>query len=323
MRRREFIALLGGIAVARPLVAHAQQPAGKLPTIGFLGTDAAFWRPWADAFTARLRELGWLEGRTVTIEYRWSEGRPERAAEIAAEFVRLKVDVIITNGLSASTLKRATSVIPIVFALGPDPVGSGLVTNLAQPGGNVTGLSVLSAELAGKNVELLREVVPRLRRLAIIGNAGFDQAVLEMGNAESAARTLGIEVVLLKIRRSEDIAPAFETLDAKADALYVTGDALVAANRTRIITFALGARLPKIFNQREFVQAGGLMSYGPNVSALFQRTAEMVDNNSAWERSLVKYRSNNRPSLISSSISRPPRRSASKSRNLSWRAPIR
>jgi putative tryptophan/tyrosine transport system substrate-binding protein len=277
VRRREFISLFGAAAAAWPGTARAQQPAGKLPTIGFLGTDAAFWRQWADAFTARLRELGWIEGRTVAIEYRWSEGRPERAAEIAAEFVRLKVDVIVTNGVSASTLKRATSVIPIVFALGLDPVGSGLVTNLAQPGGNVTGLSTQSAELAGKNVELLREVVPRLRRLAIIGDAGFDQAVLEMGNAESAARTLGLEVVLLKIRRAEDIAPAFETLDAQADALYVAVDALVAANRTRIITLALGARLPTIFNQREFVQAGGLMSYGPNFSVLFRRSADLVD----------------------------------------------
>jgi len=277
MRRRQFITLAGGATAGWALPARAQQPAGKLPTIGFLGTDAAFWRQWADAFTARLRELGWVEGRTVAIEYRWSEGRPERAAEIAAEFIRLKVDVIITNGVSASILKRATSVIPIVFALGPDPVGSGLVTNLAQPGGNVTGLSVQSAELAGKNVELLREVVPRLHRLAIIGDADFDQAVLEMGSAESAARTLGIEVVLLKIRRAEDIVPAFETLDAQADALYVAVDALLSANRTRIITLALGARLPTIFNQREFVQAGGLMSYGPNFSALFQRAADLVD----------------------------------------------
>ena len=277
MKRREFITLVGGATAGWALPARAQQPAGKLPTIGFLGTDAAFWRQWADAFTARLRELGWVEGRTVAIEYRWSEGRPERAAEIAAEFIRLKVDVIITNGVSASILKRATSVIPIVFALGPDPVGSGLVTNLAQPGGNVTGLSVQSADTAGKRLELLREVVPRLRRLAIIGDAGFDQAVLEMGNAESAARTLGIEVVLLKIRRAEDIVPAFETLDAQADALYVAVDALLSANRTRIITLALGARLPTIFNQREFVQAGGLMSYGPNFSALFQRAADLVD----------------------------------------------
>ena len=314
MRRREFISLFGAAAAAWPRTARAQQPAGKLPTIGFLGTDAAFWRQWADAFTARLRELGWIEGRTVAIEYRWSEGRPERATEIAAEFVRLKVDVIVTNGVSASTLKRATSVIPIVFALGLDPVGSGLVTNLAQPGGNVTGLSTQSAELAGKNVELLREVVPRLHRLAIIGDADFDQAVVEMGSAESAARTLGIEVVLLKIRRAEDIVPAFETLDAQADALYVAVDALLSANRTRIITLALGARLPTIFNQREFVQAGGRLCSGalPIWSTQF-----------CAGRSLVIYRSNSRPNLISSSISRPPRRSASQSRNLCWRAPTR
>jgi putative ABC transport system substrate-binding protein len=276
MRRREFLSVLGGGAVAWPIAARAQQ-VGKLPTIGFLGTNAALWRPWTDAFVERLRELGWIEGRTIAIEYRWSEGRPERAVEIAAEFVRLKVDVIVTNAISVSTLKQATAVIPIVFALGPDPVGSGLVTNLAHPGGNVTGMSNQAADLASKRLELLREIVPGLRRLAIIGNAGFDQAVLEMGNAESAARTLGLEVAPLKIRRAEEIVPAFEALKAQADALYVVLDGLVGANSTRIITLALGARLPTIFSTRHFVQAGGLMSYGPNFSDLFRRVADLVD----------------------------------------------
>ena len=146
MRRREFIAGLGG-AAAWPIAARAQ-PAGKRPIIGFLGTEAVAWRPWIDAFVERLRELGWIEGRTIAFEYRWFEGRPERNTEIAAEFIRLKVDVIVTNATAVPTLKQATAIIPIVFPLGPDPIGGGLVTNLAQPGGNVTGLSIQSTDLA-------------------------------------------------------------------------------------------------------------------------------------------------------------------------------
>jgi putative ABC transport system substrate-binding protein len=224
----------------------------------------------------RLRELGWIEGRTIAIEYRWAQGRPERYAEIAAEFVRLKVDVIVANGSAAPTVRQATSVIPIIFPMGIDPVGGGLITNLARPGGNVTGLSVQQTDLAGKRLEFLREVVPRLRRLAIMFDVGFPQAELEMGEVQATARTLGIEVAPLEIRRAEDIAPVFEA-QARVDALYVVVNALVVANRTRIITLALGARLPTIFNTREFVHAGGLMSYGPNYPDLFRRTAELVD----------------------------------------------
>src|SRR5262249_61185589 len=167
MKRRSFIALLGGAAAAWPLAARAQQ-AGKLPTIGFVGTNASAWGAWTTAFVARLHELGWIEGRTIAIEYRWSEGRPERNAEIAAEFVRLKVDVIVSNAIAVPTLMQATEVIPIVFALGLDPVGAGVVASLARPGGNVTGLSTQSTDIASKRLELLREVLPRLRRLAII-----------------------------------------------------------------------------------------------------------------------------------------------------------
>jgi putative ABC transport system substrate-binding protein len=275
MRRREFIAFAGTTAVAWPLTVRAQP--GKLPTIGFLGADAAGWRPWTDAFVARLHQLGWIEDRTIAIEYRWSEGRPERVAEIAAEFVRLKVGVIVTNGSSVLAVKRTTPVIPIVFAVATDPVGGGLVASLAQPGGNVTGLSVQSADLAGKRLELLREVVPHLRRLAIMGNVGNREAMLEMGNVEAAARTLSLEIAPLEIRRAEDIAPVFEALKAPADALYVVQDGFVTANRTRIITLALSARLPTIFETREHVEAGALMSYGPSFSDLFRRAAEYVD----------------------------------------------
>jgi putative tryptophan/tyrosine transport system substrate-binding protein len=276
MRRREFITLLGGAAAAWPLPAGAQQ-AGKLPTIGFLGTDATVWSLWTAAFAQRLRELGWIEGRTIAIEYRWAEGRSQRAAEIADEFVRLKVDVIVAAGTAVTTVKQATAVIPIVFPIANDPVGSGLVASLARPGGNVTGLSNQAIDLASKRLELLREVVPRLRRLAIMVNIGYPAAVLEMGEVQVAARTLSLEVALLEIRRANDIAPAFEALKAQADALYIVGDALVNANRTRIITLALGARLPIMFNTRIYVQAGALMSYGPNFLDQFRRIAELVD----------------------------------------------
>jgi putative tryptophan/tyrosine transport system substrate-binding protein len=274
MRRRDFIALLGG-AAAWPLAARAQQPP-KLPTVGVLGSNAAIWRPWMDAFVQRLRELGWIEGRTILIEYRWADARPERVAEIAAEFVDLKVDVILTAGPNTAIAKQATSIIPIVFAISNDPVGGGLVASLAQPGGNVTGLSLQATDLSGKRVELLRELVPQLRRLAVIGNVGFRDAVLEMANVRAAARALGLEVVPLEIQRAKDITP-FAALNPQADALYVVADALVTSNRTRILTLALAARLPMIFNDRDAVQAGGLMSYGTSNAKRFARAADYVN----------------------------------------------
>jgi ABC-type uncharacterized transport system substrate-binding protein len=275
MRRRDFITLLGGAAAAWPVLARAQ--VGKLPTIGFLGADPAAFSPWTAAFVAHLRELGWIENRNVAIEYRWSEGRTERYAEIAAEFVRLKVDVIVTVGSAVPTVRQATSVIPIVFAVAIDPVGNGLVASLAKPGGNVTGLSLQAANLAGKRIELLREVVPQLCRLAIIFNVGNPQPVLEMEETETTARALGIEVALIEIRRVEDFGPAFTVLKAKADALYVAIDQLMVANLMRILTLALGARLPTIFSTRDFVRGGGFMSYGPSYTERFGRAADYVD----------------------------------------------
>ena len=275
MRRRQFITLLGGSAIALPFAVLAQQP-GKLPTLGFLGGDATGWGPWTSAFAARLRELGWIEGRTVAIEYRWTEGRPERAAQFAGEFVRLKADVIVTHNSSAPAVKQATSTIPIVFVLAGDPLGSGLVANLARPGGNITGLSSQQTDVAGKRFQLLSEVVPRLRRLAM-AYTGSPDTVSEVGEVQAAARTLGLEVAAFEIRRAEDIAPAFEAIRHRADALYVAPDALFVTNRTRIITLAPTARLPMIVNVRDWVQAGALMSYGPAFPALFRRAAEYVD----------------------------------------------
>jgi putative ABC transport system substrate-binding protein len=275
MRRRDFITRIGGVAAAWPLAVRAQQP--KLPTIGLIGVNASAWGLWIAAFTKRLRELGWIEGRTVAIEYRWAEGRPERYAEIAAEFVRLKVDVIVTVGGAVLAAKQATSAIPIVFAAANDPLGTGLVPSLARPGGNVTGLSTQGADSAGKRVELLREVVLGLRRLAIMSNPGYPAAVLEMDEAEAAARALGLDVVRLEIRQTRDIVPVFETLKGRAEALYVAADPILTGYRTRIITLANLARLPMIANQSEFVEAGGLMSYGPNFPDLWRRAAELVN----------------------------------------------
>ena len=266
-----------GAAAAWPFAARAQQTA-KLPTIGYLGTAAASaWAPWTAAFVQRLHELGWIDGRTVAIQYRWAEGRTERLAEIAAEFVRLKVDVIVTGGNAAVAAKRASSVVPIVFALVDDPVGSGLVASLARPGGNVTGLSMQSTDLAGKRLALLREVVSGLRRLAIMANVDYPAAMQEMGEIQAAAGTLGLDVATFEIRRAEDIAPAFEALKGRAEALYVVGDALVIIHRVRINILALTARLPTMLATREYVEAGGLMSYGPSFTDLFRRAGDYVD----------------------------------------------
>jgi putative ABC transport system substrate-binding protein len=277
VKRREFILLLGSAAFAWPLAARAQQPA-RLPIIGFFGsTTPSSWSDWVPAFVQRLRELGWIEGRTVAIEYRWAEGNPERFTEMAAEFVRLKADVIVTAGAEpVVALKQATAVIPIVFAAAADPVGSGLVGSLRRPGGNVTGLSVQAPDLGGKRLELLREVVPPLRRFAIVANVGSTGASLEMRQVQALAGKLGLEAAPLEIRRAEDIAPAFEALKG-AEALYVCGDPLVSANRVRIVTFALAARLPTMYDHRGHVEAGGLMCYGPNFPELWRRVAEFAD----------------------------------------------
>jgi putative tryptophan/tyrosine transport system substrate-binding protein len=276
MRRRDLITLLGG-AAAWPLAARAQQP-GKLPTIGFLGAAPSIESQRVAAFVQRLRELAWIDGRNLAIEYRWAEGRNERYAENAAEFVRLKVDVIVTSATPPTlAAKQATTLIPIVFAAVSDPVGTGLVASLARPGGNVTGLANQMSDTAGKKLEFLREVVPGLRRLAIMANVGNPASVLEMGEAQATARTLGLEVTTSEIRRAEDIAPAFEALKDRADALYLCPDPLMNANRTRINILAVGARLPTMHGVREYVEAGGLMSYGANISNQFRRVADFVD----------------------------------------------
>jgi len=275
--RRDFVTLLGGAAAAWPLAARAQQP-GKVPTIGFLGANPLIESERVAAFVQRLRELGWIEGRTVSIEYRWAEGRSEGYAENAAELVRLKVDVIVTSTTPPSlAAKRATAVIPIVFAAANDPIGTGLVASLARPGGNVTGLANQMSDTSGKKLEFLREVVPGLRRLAIMVNAGNPGSMLDMSEAQATARRLGLGVTTSEIRRAEDIVPAFEALRDRADALYLCPDALLNTNRIRINILAVGARLPTMHGHREYVEAGGLISYGPNLANQFPRAADFVD----------------------------------------------
>ena len=273
LNRREVWSLLGGIVIMSRHAARAQQPA-KLPTIGILGASTrSGWADYIGAFTTRLHELGWIEGRNVAIEYRWAEGHTDRFADIAAELVRLNVNVILTVGSAAIAAKAATSTIPIVFALDKDPVASDLVASLARPGGNVTGLSLQSTDLVGKRLELLREVVPAIHRLAVLANVGYPANVLELADVRTTALALGMQVDALEIRRAEDIGPAFEALNG-AQALYLCSDAFITANLGHIL--ALSARLPSIHTQRDYVEAGGLMSYGPSSTDLFRRAGDFV-----------------------------------------------
>ena len=275
MRRRQLITLIGSAAAAWPLPLWAQQ---RRPVIGFLGTVAqALWAKPVAAFEEQLREHGWIDGRTIKIIYRWAEGRPERFAEIATEFVNSNVDVIVTGGNAVSAVRQATSTIPIVFALAVDPVGSGFVNSLSRPGGNVTGLSVQGPDLAGKRLELLRELAPGRRQLAILVNVGYPAAKEELAQVQTAARALGLESAVLEIRRAEDIAPAFDGAKGRADVLYVVSDALVTSNLVPITKLALDAGLPAISTSREFAVSGGLIAYGPSYPALFQRAADVVD----------------------------------------------
>jgi putative ABC transport system substrate-binding protein len=279
-----------GVGHAAPEVHHASWRCGG---VAVRGARAATWKiadnllgaatpadatPWFAAFVKRLGELGWIDGSTIAIEYRWAESRGERYAEIAAELVKLKVDVIVTWA-SAPVLaaKQATQVIPVVFAAQMDPVGAGVVVSLARPGGNLTGLSLQQTDTAGKRLELLREVVPGLRRLAIMANVDAVGAVIETREIAATARALNLDVILFEIQRVEDIAAAIEALKTRADALYVATDPVVLANRVRTNALARGARLPTIYGGREYVEAGALMSYGPSWPHLFRRAAEYVD----------------------------------------------
>jgi putative tryptophan/tyrosine transport system substrate-binding protein len=274
MRRRNFIAGLASTTAAWPLAARAQPP-----VIGYLGSSTpATQGQWLAAFVQRLHELGWIEGRNVAVETRWASGDAAHATQIVAEFLQLKAAVIVTTGTPMTAVaKQATSAIPIVFISAAAPVNTGFVSSLARPGGNITGLSNQSEDTPGKRLGLLQEVIPSLRRLAVFGNAANPVAVLEMNEVVATAQKLGLDVVRPEIHRPEDFAPAFAVIKGRADALYVQTDFLTLTNRTRIITLALEARLPTMHLIREFVEAGGLMSYGPNVPDLCRRAGDYVD----------------------------------------------
>ncbi len=276
MKRREFITVLAG-AAACPLVARAQ-PA-RVPTIGFLGPTAPqAWTSWTKAFVDRFAELGWVDGRTIKFVYRWANGRTERASELAAELVALEVDLIVTSGSATRPAMKATSQIPIVFALASEPVATGYVKSLAQPGGNVTGLSLEAPDLAGKRLGFLREIAPAAHRLAVLTNVVYLASTLDLDRTKAAAPALGFDPIPVEIRRAEDIEPAFAGLGDRADAMYVcSADPLVNDNRDRINKLALGAKLPTVYAEKQYAEGGGLISYGPDVTDMFKRAAEFSD----------------------------------------------
>jgi putative ABC transport system substrate-binding protein len=277
MRRRDFITAIVGSVAAWPCVARAQAIAGR-PTIGFFGFSPSGWRAWTAAFLKGLNDLGLIDGRTIAIEYRWADGRDQGLGVIAAELVRRKVDVIVTSGTPLIlAAMQATSSIPIVFAAAGDPIGSKLVSSLAHPGGNVTGLSLEQQNIVTKRLGILREVVPNLRRLAMMINVENPSLAPEIRELEMAARANGNELVKLEVRQADDIAPAFIGLKDRADALYVPGDNLMNTNRVLISKRALEEGLPTIDGFGNSVVAGGLMSYGADIEDNFRRAAGYVD----------------------------------------------
>jgi len=262
-----------------PLPSNAQQPA-KVPRIGLLSSfspsDAALWH---QAFGQGLRDLGWVESKNISIEYRYAEGRVDRLPDLAADLVRLKVDIIVAAiGTDALAAKHATRAIPIVMASSADPVASGLVESLARPGGNITGLSQMSPELAGKRLELLKEMVPKLSRVAVLWNPQARTSALNWNEMQLPARQLGLQLHSLEVRSPDDFDKAFEdATGARAGALAITPHPVFARNLKRIADLAATSRLPSIFHLREFADAGGLMAYGPDRSDMFRRVATYVD----------------------------------------------
>jgi putative tryptophan/tyrosine transport system substrate-binding protein len=277
MRRREFITLLGGAAAAWPLAARAQQ-AEKKYTVGILsaGSENPALRT---AFSDALRELGWVEGKNIVFEHRYAENWLEGLPELAAELVRLRVDVIATAGtLAPLAAKRATATIPIVMMAAGDPLGSGLVASLARPSGNVTGMSLMAPDLGGKRLELLKDVLPRLSRVAVLWNAANPYSALVFQETQTGGQTLGIEVQSLEVRDPDDFDRTFDAARRQhPEALITVEDPLTVGHRKRIVDFALGQQLPSLHGVREFAAAGGLMSYGASLADLFRRAAGYVD----------------------------------------------
>ncbi|HEX4408314.1 MAG TPA: ABC transporter substrate-binding protein [Xanthobacteraceae bacterium] len=277
MRRRDFNALIGA-AVLWPLAARAQQPA-KIPTIGFLGpASPENWATWTKAFVDRLAELGWIDGRSATIVYRWGRGHIERFGPLAAELVALKADIILTAGSATLQTMKEASQTPIVFALASDPVATGMVKSLARPGGNVTGLSLVAPELAGKRLGLLQAALPNIKRVGVLVDVAYPASVLELGQVKDAITAGGLEFVPIEVRSAEDIESALAGIVGRADALYVcSADPLMNNTRDRINALALAAKMPTLYGEKPYAEAGGLISYGPAVPTMFRRAAEIVD----------------------------------------------
>jgi len=280
MERRAFIGTLAGGLVAAPLVAKAQQ-AGKVYRIGYLSASSGTSNPRIlEAFRQGLRELGWVEGQNIVIEYRWAEGRFDRLPDLAAELVRLKVDVVVASATPAAVAaKNATGTVPIVAVSLTHPVELGLVASLARPGGNVTGVSYsVGPDIFGKDLELLKEVVPRVRRVAVLSNSDSPARPLTIRNVQDAARSLGLQLQLLEARGPEGFDGAFAAMaKERVGALLVVQDPAFIPHRARLIDLAQQNRLPSIFTQREDAEAGGLMSYGPSLSDLYRRAGTYVD----------------------------------------------
>ncbi|MGA7163271.1 MAG: ABC transporter substrate-binding protein [Pseudolabrys sp.] len=279
MKRREFISLVGA-AAAWPLAARAQQ-VEKTPQIGYLGVSSPSLEPhYVEAFRQKLRELGHVEGKNIAIEYRWAEGQDDRLPNLASELVRLKPDVIVTTGTpGAVAAMQATKTIPIVMASSADPVGSGLVASLARPGGNVTGFTILGPELEGKRLELLKQAVPGLSRLAVLWNPNNPGVVPYFETVKNAGRALQILLdPVVEVRRSDELDNAFTAIaSARPHALVVIADRFLLSHRKQIVEFAAVKRLPTMYPYREYVDAGGLMSYAPSNIELFLGTAIYVD----------------------------------------------
>jgi putative ABC transport system substrate-binding protein len=279
--RRAFIGTVAGGLLAAPLAAEAQQ-AAKIARIGYLAGSLAGNPHLPEAFRQGLRDLGYVEGRTVVIEYRDAEGKLERLPALAAELVALKVDVILAGGTpQALAAKQATRTLPIVFAAHADPVGSGLVTSLARPGGNVTGLSLLAPELVGKRLEQLKQAVPGVNRVAVLWEPGAYVELTErdiLKETEVAARALGVRLQFVEARGPADFDRAFSDMTrARAGALTVLPSTMFIIERRRLVDLAAKNRLPAVYTSREYVDAGGLMSYGPSIADLFRRAATYVD----------------------------------------------
>jgi ABC-type uncharacterized transport system substrate-binding protein len=279
MQRREFITFLGGATVAWPLAARAQQ-AAKVYRIGFLGNStAALEADLVGPFREGLRDLGYVEGQNILIEYRWAEGEYERFTALTAELIALRVDVIVTAGTPASlAVQKAATSIPLVMIAVGDPVATGLVVSLGRPGGNITGLTSISSEMAGKRLELLREVVPKLSHVAVLWNAASPIQVIDERETRAAAQALGMKMLSLGVRSREEIEDALTTIvREQPGALLVLADRLFLHHRTRIMDFAAQRRLPGVHAYRELVEAGGLMSYGPSYADMHRRAASYVD----------------------------------------------